>query len=49
MLNGGIRVQPELMLGVEAGGSVISYSQNASTNNPTIPGRGAVEPRELRD
>lgn len=38
MLNGGIRVQPELMLGVEAGGSVISYSQNASTNNPTIPG-----------
>jgi hypothetical protein len=33
-VNGGIRVRPELLLGVEAGGSVITYSENTPANTP---------------
>jgi len=36
-VNGGIRVRPELMLGVEAGGTIIEYSQTAAANTLASP------------
>jgi hypothetical protein len=36
-INSGVRVRPELIMGLEAGGTVISYSQENSSNSPTIP------------
>ena len=36
-VNSGIRVRPELMLGVEAGGTVITYSQTSSTSASAYP------------
>ena len=36
-VNSGIRVRPELLLGVEAGGTVITYSQSASANTVSVP------------
>jgi len=36
-VNGGIRVRPELLLGVEAGGSVITYSQTSPANAQVTP------------
>lgn len=36
-VNGGVRVRPELLLGLEAGGTVINYSQSRSANTLTIP------------
>jgi hypothetical protein len=36
-INGGIRVRPELLLGLEAGGSVITYSASSATNTLTTP------------
>jgi len=36
-VNGGIRVRPELMLGVEAGGTIIEYSQSAGPNTVNAP------------
>lgn len=35
--NAGIRVRPQLLLGVEAGGSVITYSQNLPARSESIP------------
>lgn len=35
--NAGVRVRPELMLGVEAGGTIIEYSQSAGVNTATSP------------
>jgi|SRR5665213_170008 len=37
-INGGVRVRPELIMGLEAGGTVISYSQESSSNSLAIPG-----------
>lgn len=37
MLNGGIRALPELLMGLEAGGSVITYSQSTAPNTLPIP------------
>ena len=34
--NSGIRIRPELLVGVEAGGSVIQYSQSGATNSFAI-------------
>jgi hypothetical protein len=36
-VNGGIRVRPELMLGVEAGGTIIEYSQSSQANTALSP------------
>ena len=36
-VNGGVRVRPELMLGVEAGGTIIEYSQVAGANTIASP------------
>lgn len=36
-VNSGIRVRPELLLGLEAGGSVITYNQSSSANAPAYP------------
>lgn len=36
-VNAGIRVRPELLLGLEAGGTVITYSQNAAAKTTTSP------------
>lgn len=36
-VNGGVRVRPELLLGLEAGGTVINYSQSSSANTLPIP------------
>jgi hypothetical protein len=33
-INSGVRVRPELLLGVEAGGSVITYNQTSQANMP---------------
>jgi hypothetical protein len=35
--NGGVRVRPELLLGLEAGGTIINYSQNNATNALVTP------------
>jgi len=35
--NAGVRVRPELMLGVEAGGTIIEYSQSAGANTANSP------------
>jgi hypothetical protein len=35
--NAGVRVRPQLLLGVEAGGSVITYSQTTSANTQVNP------------
>jgi hypothetical protein len=40
-VNSGIRVRPELLIGLEAGGTLINYSQNTSTN--TFPTPNAVQ------
>jgi hypothetical protein len=37
LVNAGLRVRPELMLGLEAGGSVITYSQNSSPKAFSTP------------
>jgi hypothetical protein len=36
-VNSGVRVRPELLLGLEAGGSVITYNQSSSASAPTYP------------
>ena len=36
-VNGGVRVRPELLLGLEAGGTVINYSQSRSTSSYVTP------------
>jgi hypothetical protein len=36
-VNSGVRVRPELMLGVEAGGTVITYSQSSGANTSAYP------------
>ena len=36
-INGGVRVRPALLVGLEAGGTVISYSQTGSPNSLAIP------------
>jgi hypothetical protein len=36
-VNGGVRLRPQLLLGLEAGATVINYSQNSTTNSPAIP------------
>ena len=40
-VNSGIRVRPELMLGLEAGGTVVTYSQTTGAN--TAPSPNAVQ------
>ncbi len=37
-VNSGIRIRPELLMGLEAGGAVITYSQTSANNTPAIPG-----------
>ena len=38
MFNGGVRMLPELLMGVEMGGSVITYSQNSTSTTLSSPG-----------
>ena len=36
-INSGVRVRPELLIGLEAGGTVIDYQQHAQTNTLPLP------------